>query len=213
MGGDEWSARTSWQSRGRRRFGRREHRWPIPCKQLQKPPPRNVAIGKWWYECTNPTYTSPVSLSPPLPAKCRPQPSVINHQKIKRGERKRRRERPTRTSRSSWAGESMSSGKRERLEADHLRVTEPVNMDQKASRRMAARAQNLYPPFPPNELPLSELCIFILLVVAGFPSISTLCFSCSYNLILNSKFPNPFALILIPLGRESEKQRDERECT
>lgn len=35
-----------------------------------------------------------------------------------------------------------------RFPADHRRVTVPVNMDQKASSRIAANAQNLYRPRP-----------------------------------------------------------------
>ncbi|KAL4295292.1 hypothetical protein GQ457_12G019390 [Hibiscus cannabinus] len=35
-----------------------------------------------------------------------------------------------------------------RVPEDHLRETEPVNMDQKASKRIAVKTQNLYPLLP-----------------------------------------------------------------
>lgn len=46
-----------------------------------------------------------------------------------------------------------------RLPADHLRVTEPVNMDQTARRIIATRAQNLYERLRPKR-PASELSFF-----------------------------------------------------
>ncbi|CAL1374009.1 unnamed protein product [Linum trigynum] len=70
----------------------------------------------------------------------------------------------TRTSRSSWIGVSMSSERRSRLPADQRRVTVPVNMDHNAKRRMEAKAQNLYLPFPKREE--SELSFFNKLPVA-----------------------------------------------
>lgn len=44
-----------------------------------------------------------------------------------------------------------------------MRETEPVNMDQKASKRIAAKTQNLYPLLPKK--PATELCFFALPVV------------------------------------------------
>lgn len=60
----------------------------------------------------------------------------------------------------------MLSEKRVRLLADHLRVTEPVNMDQTARRIIAARAQNLYERLRPNR-PASELSFFTVVVEEG----------------------------------------------
>lgn len=61
------------------------------------------------------------------------------------GEREKRGGR-TRTSRSSWIGISKSSEKRLRLPADQRREAVPVSMDQKASSKIAANAQNLQRP-------------------------------------------------------------------
>lgn len=50
-----------------------------------------------------------------------------------------------------------------RLAADHLRLTEPVNMDQKARRRIAAKTQNLYRVLANK--PASELSFFTVVLV------------------------------------------------
>nr|GLL18191.1 hypothetical protein CDL12_30573 [Ipomoea trifida]GMC54224.1 hypothetical protein CDL12_30573 [Ipomoea batatas] len=72
------------------------------------------------------------------------------------------------TSRSSWTGNPEESETRLRL-----RVREPVNMDQKASRRIATITQSLYFPLPKKPWPPSELCSF-------FPAEVITCASSSF---------------------------------
>ncbi|GAB2283087.1 hypothetical protein Dimus_017619 [Dionaea muscipula] len=81
----------------------------------------------------------------------RPQNTKQSIRFFKGNGRTKQRERErvvTKTSRSSLRGASMSLERRLRLPADHRRVTVPVNIDQRARRRMAPRAQNLYRPLP-----------------------------------------------------------------
>ena len=87
------------------------------------------------------------------------------------------KKKQTRTSRSSWMGKSRSSEIWLRFSANHLRVTVPVNMDQKARSRIAANAQNLYRPLPKTLA--SELSFFAFVVgaVVGRESPSFIAFN------------------------------------
>ena len=97
-----------------------------------------------------------------------------------------RKKKQTRTSRSSWMGKSRSSEIWLRFPADHLRVTVPVNMDQKARSRIAANAQNLYRPLPKTLA--SELSFFAFVVgaVVRRESPSFIAF----NLLDHTEFPD-----------------------
>ncbi|KAB2629280.1 hypothetical protein D8674_034075 [Pyrus ussuriensis x Pyrus communis] len=72
-------------------------------------------------------------------------------------------------------GESRSSERRLRLPADYQSMTVPVNIDQNASNKIAAKAQKLYQPFrsirPDSELPFFALQVPSLLEGRGHPSL------------------------------------------
>lgn len=106
-------------------------------------------------------------------------------------------------SRSLWSGESSKWSERglrvDAAEDDHLRVTEPVSIDQKASSMIAANAHNLYRPRPnrrppsrrndPPSFSFFPLLIVLLLVVDSSCACDSSSFIFSFDLVTDLFLP------------------------